>query len=110
MFKGNVELFPIQNQPIHHPIMALDPGPIGYIKIKILNWIKGFSNDSSGRTISRAAYAKLQNVKFPSIKDRFNNNAEVIDEMSFIAFDLSKEESDPLVCNEIYFQFLAFSR
>lgn len=63
-----------------------------------------------GRTISRAAYAKLQNAKFPAIKDRFGKNAEVVDELSYISFDLNKEESDPLVCNQIYFQFLAFSR
>ncbi len=30
MFKGNLELFPIQNQPIHHPVMALEPGQLGY--------------------------------------------------------------------------------
>jgi hypothetical protein len=64
----------------------------------------------SGRTISRAAYAKLQSAKFPQIKDRMGKNAEVVDEMSYIAFDLNKEESDHLVCNQIYFQFLAFSR
>ena len=69
-----------------------------------------FVSNVSGRTISRAAYAKLQSAKFPSIKDRFGKNAEVVDEMSYIAFDLNKEESDHLVCNQIYFQFLAFSR
>jgi hypothetical protein len=64
----------------------------------------------SGRTISRAAYAKLQNAKFPPIMDRFGKLAEVVDENSYISFDLNKEESDPLICNEICFQFLAFSR
>jgi hypothetical protein len=32
MFKGNLELFPIQNQPIHHPVMALEPGQLGYFQ------------------------------------------------------------------------------
>lgn len=60
--------------------------------------------------MSRAAYAKLQSAKFPPIVDRFGNIAEVIEGSTFIRFDLQKEETDSLACNEIIFQFLAFSR
>lgn len=60
--------------------------------------------------MSRAAYAKLQSAKFPSILDRNGKTAEVIDASSLLQFDLQKEESDMLACNQIIFQFLAFSR
>lgn len=64
----------------------------------------------SGRTISRAAYAKLQSAKFPPILDRFGKIAEVIDGNSYVKFDLKREENDILSCNQIIFQFLAFSQ
>jgi nephrocystin-4 len=60
--------------------------------------------------MSRAAYAKLQSAKFPPILDRFGKMAEVVDGNSYIKFDLKKEESDMLTCNQIIIQFLAFSR
>lgn len=60
--------------------------------------------------MSRAAYAKLQSAKFPPIVDRYGNPADVIEGTSFIRFDLQKEEADSLACNEVIFQFLAFSR
>lgn len=60
--------------------------------------------------MSRAAYAKLQSANFPSILDRNDRIAEVIDINSHLQFDLQKEESDILACNQIIFQFLAFSR
>lgn len=60
--------------------------------------------------MSRAAYAKLQSAKFPPILDRFGKQADVIEGSTFIRFDLQKEEADNLTCNQIIFQFLAFSR
>jgi hypothetical protein len=97
------------------PVLALAPGQIGYIEIFleiiILNlMIESSKPNFSGRTMSRAAYAKLQSAKFPQIMDRFGNMAEVIDGGSFLQFDLQKEEADNLTCNQIVIQFLAFSR
>ena len=60
--------------------------------------------------MSRAAYAKLQSAKFAPILDRQGQLAEVIDGNSYIQFDLQREEADPLSCNQIIIQFLAFSR
>jgi nephrocystin-4 len=60
--------------------------------------------------MSRAAYAKLQSAKFPPILDRHGKLAEVIDGSTYIQFNLQKEEADHLTCNQIVFQFLAFSR
>lgn len=60
--------------------------------------------------MSRAAYAKLQSAKFPPIKDRFDKEADVIDGSTYINFNLQKEEDDGLTCNQVIFQFLAFSR
>ena len=60
--------------------------------------------------MSRAAYAKLQGAKFAPIVDRNGHMAEVIDGNSYLQFDLQREEADPLSCNQIIIQFLAFSR
>lgn len=60
--------------------------------------------------MSRAAYAKLQSAKFQPIVDRYGNQADVIEGTTFINFDLQKEEADSLACNDVIFQFLAFSR
>ncbi|CAF0840751.1 unnamed protein product [Brachionus calyciflorus] len=92
LFQGNIELYPIHNPAFHQPILALTPGQIG------------------GRTMSRAAYAKLNSANFPSILDRFNKPAHVLDQTSLVQFDLQKEETDMLAQNQIIFQFLAFSR
>ena len=92
LFQGSIELYPIHNPAFHQPILALSPGQIG------------------GRTMSRAAYAKLQSSNFPMILDRFGKPAHVLDAVSFVNFDLQKEESDMLAQNQIIFQFLAFSR
>jgi nephrocystin-4 len=59
--------------------------------------------------MSRAAYAKLQSAKFPSILDRFGKIAEVIDGTTYQQFDMKREEADMLACNQIMFQFLAYS-
>jgi hypothetical protein len=90
-FGGNLELYPIFNPSLHMPILALAPGQMG------------------GRTMSRAAYAKLQSANFPPILDRFGKQAEVIDGNSYAQFDMKQEESDMLSCNQIIFQFLAYS-
>ncbi|WAR15228.1 NPHP4-like protein, partial [Mya arenaria] len=50
-----------------------------------------------GSGLSRAAYAKLYSVGFPPVLDRSGEPPE-------------RELNDPLQCNEIIFQFLAFSR
>jgi nephrocystin-4 len=92
LFGGNLELYPIHNAALHMPILALDNGQIG------------------GRTMSRAAYAKLKSANFAPIKDRFGQSPEIVDAMSRVQFNLDKEESDPLSCNQIFIQFLAFSR
>lgn len=92
LFQGSIELYPIHNPALHQPILALSPGQIG------------------GRTMSRAAYAKLNSANFPSIQDRFGKPAHVLDSNSLLQFDLQKEESDMLTQNQIIFQFLAFSR
>ena len=59
--------------------------------------------------MSRAAYAKLQSAKFPSILDRHGKLAEVIDGTAYQQFDMKREEADMLACNQIIFQFLAYS-
>jgi nephrocystin-4 len=96
------------------PILALTPGQIGFVYYFYL--FKSTLNKherfyfQSGRTMSRAAYAKLNNANFPPILDRLGKVAEVIDGNSFFQFDLQKEEADMLTCNQICIQFLAFSR
>ena len=92
LFQGSIELYPIHNPALHQPILALSPGQIG------------------GRTMSRAAYAKLNSANFAPILDRFGKPAHVLDSNSLLQFDLQKEESDMLAQNQIVFQFLAFSR
>lgn len=92
LFSGNLELYPIYNPALHMPVLALSPGQIG------------------GRTMSRAAYAKLQSAKFPAILDRYGKQADVIDGNALLKFNMQSEESDMLTCNQICIQFLAFSR
>jgi hypothetical protein len=91
VFGGNLELYPVYNPALHMPILALAPGQIG------------------GRTMSRAAYAKLQSARFPPILDRYGKLAEVIDGNSYMQFDMKQEENDMLACNQVIFQFLAYS-
>ena len=91
LFAGNLELYPIYNPSLHMPVLALAPGQIG------------------GRTMSRAAYAKLQSANFPAIQDRFGKPADVIDGNSFLQFSMNEEENDMLACNQVIFQFLAYS-
>ncbi|XP_064610999.1 nephrocystin-4-like isoform X2 [Liolophura sinensis] len=77
--------------PVHAPIMLTGP-------------------TVTGHGLSRAAYARLYSVGFPPILDRNGDPPEVIDPQAHISVDLAKEEMDPLSCNEITFQFLAFSK
>ena len=80
------------NPAVHMPVLALPHGQLG------------------GRTITRAAYARLASANFPPIVNRFGKLAEVIDANSIVQFDLQREEADMLTCNQIIFQFLAYSR
>ena len=60
--------------------------------------------------LSRAAYARLYTAVFPPVLDRNSEPPEVIDPNVPVLIDLVKEEQDSLQCNEIVFQFLAFSK
>ncbi|CAG2204404.1 NPHP4 [Mytilus edulis] len=60
--------------------------------------------------LSRAAYARLYSAGFHPILDRNKEPPEVIDPNVPVQIDLIKEEQDTLQCNEIIFQFLAFSK
>ncbi|XP_021379713.1 nephrocystin-4-like isoform X2 [Mizuhopecten yessoensis] len=66
--------------------------------------------NAGAQGLSRAAYARLFNAGFEPILDRNSEPPEVIDPRQQRRLDLSKENSDPLQCNEIVFQFLAFSK
>lgn len=65
----------------------------------------------STRSLSRASYTRLYNAGFTSLLDRNGDPPEVIDpEKEVKMLHLSKQIQDPLSCNEIVFQFLAFSK
>ena len=64
----------------------------------------------SGNKLSRAAYAKLYTAGFPQILDRRGEPPEVVDPSDELNFILAKEDKSKLQANEIYFQFLAYSR
>ncbi|WAR15221.1 NPHP4-like protein, partial [Mya arenaria] len=82
-----------QHIPAHQPILTTAPVP------------------KKGSGLSRAAYAKLYSVGFPPVLDRSGEPPEVIDPNTHVVtVDLQRELNDPLQCNEIIFQFLAFSR
>ncbi|XP_069120570.1 nephrocystin-4-like isoform X2 [Argopecten irradians] len=78
--------------PVHAPIVVQPHANIG------------------AQGLSRAAYARLFNAGFPPILDRNSEPPEVIDPRQDRRLDLNKENADPLQCNEIVFQFLAFSK
>ena len=88
----STEMQEIPCQPFHAPIMALPPQP----------------NRQQG--LSRAAYAKLYSTDFPAIVDANGEPPEVIDVQKPWEVNLHREIQDPLQCNEIVFQFLAFDR
>ena len=61
--------------------------------------------------MTRAAYAKLYSVGFPPVLDGNGEPPEVIDPNTHVvSVDLDREFNDPLQCNEVIFQFLAFSK
>ena len=64
----------------------------------------------SGQSLSRAAYARLYSAGFPPILDRNGDAPEVLDPTLPVSVNLARESADPLQCNEIIFQFLAFSQ
>ncbi|CAG2201703.1 NPHP4 [Mytilus edulis] len=79
-------------RPTHTPIMMPLPQP------------------DRAQGLSRAAYARLYSAGFHPILDRNKEPPEVIDPNVPVQIDLIKEEQDTLQCNEIIFQFLAFSK
>ncbi|CAC5423619.1 NPHP4 [Mytilus coruscus] len=79
-------------RPTHTPIMMPLPQP------------------DRAQGLSRAAYARLYSAGFHPILDRNKEPPEVIDPNVPVQIDLVKEEQDTLQCNEIIFQFLAFSK
>ena len=83
VFGASLDLYPIYNQSLHAPVLALSPGQVG------------------GRSMSRAACAKLQGAKFPPILDRFGKPAELVDANSRAKFSLQSEEADMLSCNQV---------
>ncbi|XP_060072495.1 nephrocystin-4-like isoform X2 [Ylistrum balloti] len=78
--------------PVHAPIVVQPHANVG------------------AQGLSRAAYARLFNAGFQPILDRNSEPPEVIDPRQDRRLDLTKENADPLQCNEIVFQFLAFSK
>ncbi len=64
----------------------------------------------SGHGLSRSAYARLFTAGFPPILDRQGEAPEVVDPTDTSTFIHAKEEMDKFQANEIYMQFLAFSR
>ena len=86
------EISELPFRPTHTPIMMQLPQP----------------DRSQG--LSRAAYARLYTAGFPPVLDRNSEPPEVIDPNVPVLIDLVKEEQDSLQCNEIVFQFLAFSK
>ncbi|XP_046554926.1 LOW QUALITY PROTEIN: nephrocystin-4-like [Haliotis rubra] len=78
--------------PVHAPVMAQGPQPRG------------------GVGLSRSAYARLYSAGFPPVVDRNGDPPDVIDPGSTVTVNVAKELADPLQCNEIVFQFLAFAK
>ncbi|CAF1495816.1 unnamed protein product [Adineta ricciae] len=59
-------------------------------------------------TLSRAAYSRLQGQGFPTIKTTNDKEAEMIDIRQTRFLDLQTEMADPMNCNLIHLQFLAY--
>ncbi|XP_050411736.1 nephrocystin-4 isoform X2 [Patella vulgata] len=78
--------------PPHGPVLTPIPLPVG------------------GQGLSRAAYARLYSAGFPPIVDSNGDPPEVIDPQSRVMVNLAREHADPLQCNELIFQFLAYSK
>ncbi|XP_041378583.1 nephrocystin-4-like [Gigantopelta aegis] len=86
------DLHELPYTPVHAPILAQGPTARG------------------GQGLSRACYAQLYASGFPPILDRNGDPPEIVDPSTPLPFIMTKEMSDPLQCNEIIFQFLAFSK
>ncbi|XP_078729422.1 nephrocystin-4 isoform X5 [Lampetra fluviatilis] len=66
---------------------------------------------SFSSTLSRAAFARLHTAaSLLEIRDIHGRLADMVDPDDPVAFDLMREEADPLKGNEIVLQFVAFSR
>ncbi|XP_022255339.1 nephrocystin-4-like [Limulus polyphemus] len=66
-------------------------------------------NVSRGQHLSRVAYGRLYSAGFPVIRDRHGRTPNVLNPVEPVSVNLKKEEVDILRCNEIIFQFLAYS-
>ena len=60
--------------------------------------------------LSRKSYAEIVSAGFPQIKDDYDNLPTMLNSEQIIKLNKSKEKQDPLACNEIIIQFLAFSK
>ncbi|XP_072569481.1 nephrocystin-4 isoform X1 [Paramormyrops kingsleyae] len=79
--------------PVHAPVITL-----------------GTQTPGSSSSMSRSSIAHLYSAGFPEILDCRGQVADVLDPGEPINFNPQKEEADPLQCNKLVLQFLAFSR
>ncbi len=62
------------------------------------------------QTLSRSAYAKLYTAGFDQVTDRHGEPPDVVDPSDKVKVIMAKEEADRLQANEVFLQFLAYSR
>ncbi|XP_064153800.1 nephrocystin-4 isoform X2 [Anguilla rostrata] len=79
--------------PVHAPVTTL-----------------GTQTSGAASSLSRSSMAQLSSAGFPEILDLNGQAAEVLDPAEPVNFNPQREEADPLQCNELVLQFLAFSR
>ncbi|XP_048873237.1 nephrocystin-4 isoform X2 [Brienomyrus brachyistius] len=79
--------------PVHAPVITL-----------------GTQTPGSSSSMPRSSIAHLYSAGFPDILDYRGQVADVLDPGDPINFNPQKEEADPLQCNKLVLQFLAFSR
>ncbi|KAJ8264966.1 hypothetical protein COCON_G00140650 [Conger conger] len=79
--------------PVHAPVTTL-----------------GTQTPGATSSLSRSSMAHLFSAGFPEILDLSGQVAEVLDPSEPVNFNPQREEADPLQCNELVLQFLAFSR
>ncbi|XP_064643236.1 nephrocystin-4-like isoform X3 [Lineus longissimus] len=89
---ARLDLQELPYQPTHSPILALSP------------------HIHAGQGLSRAAYARLYSVGFPTILDRGGEPPDVVDPSDHVTYRPEKEEYDQLQSNEVTLQFLAYSK
>ncbi|KAL4221030.1 Nephrocystin-4 [Mactra antiquata] len=105
---------PMHQGPV--PTYGMPPGPLQ--EMQELKYTPSYQpiltaapQPRKGSGLSRAAYAKLYSVGFPPVLDRNGEPPEVIDPNTHVvSVDIQRELNDPLQCNEVIFQFLAFSK